>query len=305
MEVTDSPEELHENGEPHLHSLIQFEGRYQCTNYRFFDLISPTSSTHFHPNIQNVKSSSDVKAYIEKDGDFVDYGEFQIDGRSSRGVKHDLGDVYAEALNSSSKTQALQIIKEKDPKTFFVQYHNIFANADKIFAPLPQPYVSFFSSYSFKLPEQLRLWLESELNLDGASAARPIRPKSIIVEGHLRTGKTQWARSLGRHNYLCGHLDFNNKCYSNDIVYNIIDDISPNYLKMKHWKELLGAQQNWQTNCKYGKPVLIKGGIPSIILCNPGPESSYHDFLEKPENSALKDWTLLNCEFVFLKGPLY
>ncbi|KAJ1386758.1 hypothetical protein SESBI_40559 [Sesbania bispinosa] len=161
------------------------------------------------------------------------------------------------------------------------------------------------TSSSFKLPEQLRLWLESELNLDGASAARPIRPKSIIVEGHSRTGKTQWARSLGRHSYLCGHLDFNSKCYSNDAVYNVIDDIGPNYLKMKHWKELLGAQLNWQTNCKYRKPVLIKGGIPSIILCNPGPESSYHEFLEKPENRALKDWTLLNCEFVFLKGPLY
>ncbi|KAJ1385430.1 hypothetical protein SESBI_41673 [Sesbania bispinosa] len=74
---------------------------------------------------------------------------------------------------------------------------------------------------------------------------------------------------------------------------------------MKHRKELLGAQLNWQTNCKYGMPVLIKGGIPSIILCNPGPESSYHDFLKKPENSALKDWTLLNCEFVFLDAPLF
>ncbi|KAJ1442130.1 hypothetical protein SESBI_00940 [Sesbania bispinosa] len=103
--------ELHENGEPHLHALIQFEGRYQCTNYRFFDLVSPTSSTQFHPNIQNAKSSSDVKAYIDKDGDFIDYGEFQVDGRSSRGGKQDLADVYAEALNSSSKPQALQIIK--------------------------------------------------------------------------------------------------------------------------------------------------------------------------------------------------
>ncbi|KAJ1390686.1 Geminivirus AL3 coat protein [Sesbania bispinosa] len=264
----------------------------------------------------NAKSSSDVKSYIEKDGDFVDYGEFQIDGRSGRGGKQDLADVYAEALNSSSKTQALQIIKEKDPKTFFVQYHNISANADKIFAPPPQQYVPFFSQSSFKLPDEIRIWLENELNLDGSSAARPLRPKSIIVEGQSRTGKTQWARSLGRHNYLCGHLDFNSRVFSNDALYNVIDDISPNYLKLKHWKELLGAQLNWKTNCKYistellgaqlnwktnckyGKPVLIKGGVPSIILCNPGPESSYHDFLEKPENSALKDWTLLNWESI-------
>ncbi|KAJ1440937.1 Geminivirus AL2 coat protein, MSV type [Sesbania bispinosa] len=160
------------------------------------------------------------------------------------------------------------------------------------------------SSRYMDVPAELRLWLESELNLDGVSAARLIRPKSIIVEGHSRTGKTQWARSLGRHNYLCGHLDFNSRCYSNDVVYNVIDDISPNYLKMKHWKELLGAQQNWKTNCKYGKPVLIKGGIPSIILCNPGPESSYHDFLEKAENNGLTHRGITNCS-TFQQWHLY
>nr|1L2M_A Chain A, Rep protein [Tomato yellow leaf curl Sardinia virus]1L5I_A Chain A, Rep protein [Tomato yellow leaf curl Sardinia virus] len=73
--------ELHENGEPHLHILIQFEGKYNCTNQRFFDLVSPTRSAHFHPNIQGAKSSSDVKSYIDKDGDVLEWGTFQIDGR--------------------------------------------------------------------------------------------------------------------------------------------------------------------------------------------------------------------------------
>nr|AEY75694.1 truncated regulatory protein [Cotton leaf curl Burewala virus] len=52
--------ELHEDGSPHLHVLIQFEGKFVCTNNRFFDLVSPTRSAHFHPNIQGAKSSSDV-----------------------------------------------------------------------------------------------------------------------------------------------------------------------------------------------------------------------------------------------------
>ncbi|KAJ1414941.1 hypothetical protein SESBI_18451 [Sesbania bispinosa] len=60
-------QELHENGEPHLHALIQFEGKYQCAKPRFFDLVSPTGSAHFHPNIQASKFASDVKAYVEKD----------------------------------------------------------------------------------------------------------------------------------------------------------------------------------------------------------------------------------------------
>nr|QIH55900.1 C4 protein [Malvastrum yellow vein Baoshan virus] len=37
--------EFHENGEPHLHVLIQFEGKYQCKNKRFFDL-SPHTGQH-------------------------------------------------------------------------------------------------------------------------------------------------------------------------------------------------------------------------------------------------------------------
>ncbi|QHB15487.1 AC1 [Papaya begomovirus 1] len=137
------------------------------------------------------------------------------------------------------------------------------------------------------------------------AAARPERPISIIIEGDSRTGKTMWARALGVHNYLSGHLDFNPRVYSNHVEYNVIDDVSPHYLKLKHWKELIGSQRDWQSNCKYGKPVQIKGGIPSIVLCNPGEGASYKDFLDKEENASLKAWTLHNAKFVTIHAPLY
>ena len=114
-----------------------------------------------------------------------------------------------------------------------------------------------------------------------------------------------WARSLGKHNYLSGHLDFSSRVYSDDVEYNVIDDVEPTYLKMKHWKHLIGAQREWQTNLKYGKPRVIKGGIPSIILCNPGEGSSYQDFLDNHENEALKSWTLHNSIFSKLEAPLF
>nr|UOK16091.1 AC4 protein [Tomato yellow leaf curl virus] len=111
--------ELHENGEPHLHVLIQFEGKYQCKNQRFFDLVSPNRSAHFHPNIQAAKSSTDVKTYVEKDGDFIDFGVFQIDGRSARGGQQSANDAYAEALNSGSKIRGPQYIKREGPKGLY------------------------------------------------------------------------------------------------------------------------------------------------------------------------------------------
>nr|AFX60751.1 REP [Macroptilium yellow spot virus] len=296
--------ELHENGQPHLHVLIQFEGKFQCKNNRFFDLVSPTRSAHFHPNIQGAKSSSDVKSYVEKDGDTIDWGEFQIDGRSARGGCQTINDTYAKALNASSAEEALQIIKEEQPQHFFLQHHNLVANASRIFQNAPEPWVPPFHLSSFtNVPEEMQAWADDYFGR--GAAARPERPISIIIEGDSRTGKTMWARALGSHNYLSGHLDFNSRVYSNDVQYNIIDDIAPQYLKLKHWKELIGAQKDWQSNCKYGKPVQIKGGIPCIVLCNPGEGASYKSFLDKEENASLRQWTIHNAKFVFLNSPLY
>ncbi|QGV12713.1 replication-associated protein [Begomovirus myanmarense] len=293
--------ELHEDGTPHLHVLIQFEGKFQCKNPRLFDLTSPTRSAHFHPNIQGAKSSTDVKTYMDKDGDVLDHGIFQIDGRSARGGCQSANDAYAEAINSGSKAAALNILREKAPKDFVLQFHNLNSNLDRIFTPPAEVYVSPCCSSSFdQVPVELEEW-RSE-NVVGA-AARPLRPMSIVIEGASRTGKTMWARSLGPHNYLCGHLDLSPKVYSNDAWYNVIDDVDPHYLK--HFKEFMGAQRDWQSNTKYGKPVQIKGGIPTIFLCNPGPNSSYKEFLDEEKNSALKSWALKNATFITLEGPLY
>nr|AHG95953.1 Replication associated protein [French bean severe leaf curl virus] len=293
--------ELHEDGEPHLHVLIQFEGKYKCQNQRFFDLVSPTRSAHFHPNIQGAKSSSDVKSYIDKDGDTLEWGEFQIDGRSARGGQQTANDAYAAALNAGSKSEALRILRELAPKDYVLQFHNLNANLDKIFTPPMEVYISPFSSSSFdRVPDELEEWACDNVM---SPAARPLRPVSIVIEGDSRTGKTMWARSLGPHNYLCGHLDLSPKVYNNEAWYNVIDDVDPHYLK--HFKEFMGAQRDWQSNTKYGKPVQIKGGIPTIFLCNPGPNSSYKEYLNEEKNSALKTWAQRNATFVTLRQPLY
>nr|AFD54554.1 replication-associated protein [Macroptilium yellow spot virus] len=296
--------ELHGNGEPHLHALLQFEGKFTCTNCRFFDLRHPSHSNVCHGKYESCKSSSDAKSYIEKDGDYVEWGAFQIDGRSARGGQQTVNDTYAKPLNASSAEEALQIIKEEQPQHFFLQHHNLVANAYRIFQMVPEPWTPPFPLSSFiNIPEEMKAWADDYFGR--SAAARPERPISIIIEGDSRTGKTMWARALGSHNYLSGHLDFNSKVYSNDVQYNVIDDIAPQYLKLKHWKELIGAQKDWQSNCKYGKPVQIKGGIPCIVLCNPGEGASYKSFLDKEENTSLRQWTIHNAQFVFINSPLY
>ncbi|ADZ96505.1 C1 [Sweet potato leaf curl virus] len=293
--------ELHEDGQPHLHVLLQFEGKFQCTNQRLFDLVSQTRSAHFHHNIQRAKSSSDVKSYVDKDGDTLEWGEFQVDGRSARGGQQTANDAAAEALNAGSKDAALQIIREKLPEKFIFQYHNLLSNLDRIFSPPPSVYSSPFSISSFNnVPDIISDWAAENV-MD--AAARPDRPISIVIEGPSRIGKTVWARSLGPHNYLCGHLDLSPKVYSNSAWYNVIDDVNPQYLK--HFKEFMGAQKDWQSNCKYGKPVQIKGGIPTIFLCNPGEGSSFKLWLDKPEQGALKNWATANAIFCDVQSPFW
>nr|CBA10393.1 Rep protein [Alternanthera yellow vein virus] len=293
--------ELHEDGNPHLHALVQFEGKFQLTNPRFFDLQSPNSSAQYHCFITDAKSSSDVKAYIEKDGDILDWGTFQIDGRSARGGQQTANDAYARAINTGNKEQALDVIRELAPKDYVLQFHNLNGNLERIFMPPTQEYISPFNCSSFdQVPEEIEEWAADNVM---SAAARPWRPISIVIEGDSRTGKTMWARSLGPHNYLCGHIDLSPRVYSNEAWYNIIDDVDPHYVK--HFKEFMGAQRDWQSNTKYGKPVQIKGGIPTIFLCNPGPTSSYKEFLDEEKNIGLKNWALKNATFVTINQPLY
>nr|QEF51070.1 Rep [Tomato leaf curl Palampur virus] len=299
--------ELHEDGSPHIHVLIQFEGKFQCKNNRFFDLVAPSRSAHFHPNIQGAKSASDVKTYIDKDGDVLEWGVFQIDGRSARGGQQTANDAYAKAINTGNKDDALKVLKELAPKDYVLQFHNLMTNLDRIFPSRVEVYRSPFNVSSFdRVPPELVDWVSSNLRCSAArpfSAALPIRPIGLVLEGDSRMGKTMWARSLGPHNYLCGHLDLNPTVYSNDALYNVIDDVDPHYLK--HFKEFMGAQRDWQSNTKYGKPMMIKGGIPTIFLCNKGPQSSYKEFLDEEKNAALKQWALKNAVFITLEGPLY
>nr|ADD92139.1 replication-associated protein [African cassava mosaic virus] len=293
--------ELHQNGEPHLHALIQFEGKITITNNRLFDCLHPSCSTSFHPNIQGAKSSSDVKSYLDKDGDTVEWGRFQIDGRSARGGQQSANDAYAKALNSGSKSEALNVIRELIPKDFVLQFHNLNSNLERIFQEPPAPYISPFPCSSFdQVPDELEEWVADNVR---ASAARPWRPNSIVIEGDSRTGKTIWARSLGPHNYLCGHLDLSPKVFNNAAWYNVIDDVDPHYLK--HFKEFMGSQRDWQSNTKYGKPVQIKVAFPlssSAIQDQPRPIKSSYD---EEKQEALKAWALKNAIFITLTEPLY
>ena len=147
-------------------------------------------------------------------------------------------------MNAAFKDHALQIIQEQQPWQYILQRHNINANLERHFRQPRQQFQSRWDLHSFVITDDMQQWLGKFF--EEQTVARPgefnrfklkrdgNRHKSLIIEGPSRIGKTQWARSLGIHNYICGHMDFNPTRFSNDVDYNIINDINPKYLHMKH-----------------------------------------------------------------------
>lgn len=98
----------------------------------------------------------------------------------------------------------------------------------------------------------------------GYQPDRPHRLQSIYICGPSRTGKTSWARSLGRHNYYNSIVDFAH--YDEQALYNVIDDVPFKFCPQ--WKALIGCQRDFIVNPKYAKKKRISGGIPAIVLLN-------------------------------------
>lgn len=115
------------------------------------------------------------------------------------------------------------------------------------------------------------------------------RPKSLIVVGASRIGKTEWARSLGAHCYWNGYFDL--ATWNPSAEYAIWDDLD--WSKFTQYKQWLGAQQQFTVTDKYKCKMQIQWGKPCIVLSNKEPIF--------PEPS----WIDKNCVTVFLNSPLF
>ncbi|XP_022004435.1 uncharacterized protein LOC110901998 [Helianthus annuus] len=159
------------------------EKKFKCQNPRFFDLNHPNTSEICHPYIQSAKSSFFVRRYMQKDGDVIDWGMFQKHGTSTRNQNFDPNTTYGRALVCNAKDEALQVIRDEQPRDFLLQHHNINFNLDRVYEIPTAPWVCPFPLSSFtNVLEDLQEWADSYFGIQ--AAARPVRPKSVIIEGY-------------------------------------------------------------------------------------------------------------------------
>nr|AGT45425.1 Rep [Chickpea chlorosis Australia virus] len=245
--------ELHQDGTPHLHCLLQLDKRSNIRDPSFFDFQGN------HPNIQPAKNSEQVLDYISKDGSVITRGDFR---------KHKVSPTKSDdrwrtiIQTATTKEDYLEMIKTEFPHEWATKLQWLEYSANKLFPDIEPPYSSPFPNEFLQCDEEITEWLNRDLYVEPEQLQH--RRRSLYICGPIRTGRQPWARSLGRHNYFNGGIDFTT--YDPNATFNIIDDIPFKFCP--NWKQLVGSQKDFTVNPKYGKKKRVKGGIPTIILVN-------------------------------------
>lgn len=134
------------------------------------------------------------------------------------------------------------------------------------------------------------------------SSPRPERPRSLILNGVSRLGKTQFARALGEHAYVANMWDlsaFDGLSDSFwDFGYVVFDDIDWDSIKSSA-KSWFGAQRDFSVSDKYRRKRRVRGGIPCIFLVNP---DAFHGDLR---DFVTSHWGIHNITVVNLIDKLY
>jgi len=270
-------QENHADGGRHLHVLLQYSTPINTTNERYFDVQG------YHPNITKPRDVKDVLKYIKKDGNFLE------DWPVKRG--------YAEILSEATdKENFMSLMRENQPKDFVLNQERIEYYADKYYERPPSPYQQIFEPQPWRLPSQINDWVSTEFPKQGILLYYNLdRPKSLWICGPSRSGKTAWARSLGRHIYWGGMSNLD--VWDPEASYLVIDDIKWEFVPQK--KSLFGAQREFTLTDKYRKKRRIKWGKPCIYLFNP--EDSPMSELSGDELS----WYNENTVLVILVNKLY
>lgn len=256
--------ERHADGGLHQHVALGFTSKKNIRSQTFFDIDGQ------HPNIQSTRNITDWITYCKKDGNFIESGSVPRPKRS-----------WSEVLSADTREEAERLVAEISPRDYILNNERIDYWLSKRYTTTFQgDYHPTFTEFNISVPMQA--WADQRLNSD--------RPKSLILYGETRTGKTHWARSLGPHMYFNGMFDMS--LWNPNAEYAIFDDFD-DWSKFYSYKQWLGAQLQFTITDKYRKKSTIKWGKPTIILSNSLPQFSD------------QDWVRKNCFIVQVSAPLF
>lgn len=254
--------ELHEDGFPHLHAFVCFTKQKDVRNPRYFDFRG------HHGNYQSCIDTLAWITYCKKDGDFIEWGDVPKAKRK-----------WNEVLSAGSKEEALSIAAEVSPRDYVLSFDRIESFLAKKFKPVLPEYTPDFTFQT--IPNIVQVWKDQ---------MHERRPKSLILWGPTRTGKTELARSFGKHMYFNGL--FNLDKLDPDATYAVFDDWD-DWSKFWNYKQWIGAQREFDATDKYRSKRVFTWGKPCIILSNTLP------------NFTDMAWIRSNCFILNVQNKLF
>lgn len=261
-------EEQHQDGSPHLHSFITCSIKKDIKSATYLDF------ENFHPNIQAAREPKQVIEYVKKHGNFTEWGTPPV---FNQGKNAD----YSKLLSATSKEEFMKLAEQEFPHEYIFQHERVQYFAEQKFKQTIMPYTPRFTS--FIIPNMVQQWLDQRTNED--------RPKSLILWGPTRLGKTELARSFGKHMYWNTFFDL--RLWDDSAEYAIWDDMEQ-WTKFPY-KAWVGAQRQFTVTDKYARKRTIQWGKPSILLMNQNPKDIDWDY----------DWIKGNCFILNVVGKLY
>jgi len=145
--------ELHQDGNSHHHAYIRLARKLEKSNgAQFFDFRG------HHPNIiPNIRSPAGSLAYVSKDGDFIDHGQFDV--REDKPT-------WKEVVQCDNKEDFLEKLKFCSPRDYVINTSQIDTYVQKTFKPVEVPYVGRpRDSFDTSMFPDLQLWVDQTLNI--------------------------------------------------------------------------------------------------------------------------------------------
>nr|WAE42713.1 MAG: replication associated protein [Cressdnaviricota sp.] len=170
--------------------------------------------------------------------------------------------VGPRAASAGTRKEAMEIVYQEDPESFFKNFHNI-KGAINYLIPEEKEHYIYKPKCAWKLPEAISNWLRVDFKQTWED-----RPRCLILVGPTRFGKTSWARSLGKHMFWRGQVSYGD--WDQSTEYIVIDDIPWKYIPQK--KSILTCMGTVTLTDKYVKKVTVMNDKKSIICTNDMPD---------------------------------
>nr|WNI04728.1 C1 [Bindweed mottle virus] len=151
-------EELHQDGNPHLHSIIQLGSKCDIKNCRILDITE--NDIVYHPSIEAMHSPASARKYIQKDGNFIEAGAFSSRRRSPAKDPQAEWRLILEQANDENTFFAL--VRERKPQDFVLRWPAISTFARDHYRRQSAPYTPQLTNFA-GLPSAVQQWASNNI----------------------------------------------------------------------------------------------------------------------------------------------